>query len=65
MKQSNRRHVQKALAYITHSDHLLVFIQIGRPDAGIQVPGGTIEPGESRGVVGYIPPWLSFCPNHQ
>ena len=42
-----RCHVAKALAYITHSDHLLVFRQPDFPAAGIQVPGGSVEAGEA------------------
>ncbi len=36
----------KAFAYITHGDRLLVFRHPHAPDAGIQVPAGTVEPGE-------------------
>ena len=45
--------IQKVLAYITKGDKLLVFEQpdpvTGKaiPEAGIQVPGGTIETGET------------------
>jgi len=35
------------LAYITYEQRLLVFEQPDFPDAGVQVPGGTLEPGES------------------
>lgn len=38
--------IDKALAYITRGQALLVFRQIGAPEAGIQVPGGTVEVGE-------------------
>ncbi len=37
----------KAVAYITHGDRLLVFSHPDHPDAGIQVPGGTVKAGES------------------
>ncbi len=37
----------RAYAYITSGSRLLLFTQPGAPDAGIQVPAGTIEPGES------------------
>jgi 8-oxo-dGTP pyrophosphatase MutT (NUDIX family) len=37
---------QKAFAYITHGRRLLVFSHPHSPAAGIQVPAGTIEPGE-------------------
>ncbi len=36
----------KAFAYITHGDRLLVFCHPHAPEAGIQVPAGTVEPGE-------------------
>jgi 8-oxo-dGTP pyrophosphatase MutT (NUDIX family) len=38
--------VPKAFAYITIHGHLLVFEQLGCPRAGLQVPAGTLEPGE-------------------
>ena len=37
---------RKALAYITSGDMLLVFSHPDYPEAGIQVPAGTIEEGE-------------------
>jgi 8-oxo-dGTP pyrophosphatase MutT (NUDIX family) len=37
----------KAFAYITHGQRLLVFRQPGAPEAGLQVPAGTIHPGET------------------
>ena len=37
---------QKAFAYITNVKRLLVFEHPDHPDAGIQVPAGTIEIGE-------------------
>src|SRR5688572_8669095 len=36
----------KVLTYITRGSHLLVFAHPNSPEAGIQVPGGTVEPGE-------------------
>ena len=36
----------RAYAYITSGSRLLLFTQPGAPEAGIQVPAGTIEPGE-------------------
>jgi 8-oxo-dGTP diphosphatase len=36
----------KVLTYITRSSYLLVFTHPNAPQAGIQVPGGTLEPGE-------------------
>ncbi|MDE3000013.1 MAG: NUDIX domain-containing protein [Gemmatimonadota bacterium] len=37
----------RAYAYITSGRLLLLFTQPGAPDAGIQVPAGTIEAGEN------------------
>jgi ADP-ribose pyrophosphatase YjhB (NUDIX family) len=37
---------QKVYAYITRAEQLLVFSHADFPEAGIQVPGGTLEPGE-------------------
>lgn len=39
--------VQKVVAYITCRGHLLVFRQPESPEAGIQVPAGTVDPGET------------------
>ena len=36
----------KVYAYITRGDHLLVFRHVDFPEAGIQIPGGTLEDGE-------------------
>jgi len=38
---------RKAYAYITHNNRLLVFTQPDFPEAGIQVPGGSIEADET------------------
>jgi 8-oxo-dGTP pyrophosphatase MutT (NUDIX family) len=38
---------ERALAYITQGDRLLVFRHTQFPEAGIQVPAGTIEASES------------------
>ena len=38
---------RKVYAYVTHGHRLLVFRHVDFPEAGIQVPGGTVEPGES------------------
>ena len=38
---------QKVLAYIIQDDRLLVFRHTQFPEAGIQVPGGTVEQGEA------------------
>ena len=42
-----RKHVAKALVYITHGTSLLVFRQPDRAGAGVQVPGGSVEAGEA------------------
>jgi 8-oxo-dGTP pyrophosphatase MutT (NUDIX family) len=39
---------EKVYAYITQGEQLLVFRHVDAPEAGIQVPGGTVHPGESR-----------------
>ena len=39
--------VEKAFAYITRDDALLVFRHPNAPEAGIQVPAGTIRPDET------------------
>ncbi len=49
MTQMPKKIVEKAVAYITWNQRLLVFEHPGIPEAGIQVPGGTIHPGESPG----------------
>jgi 8-oxo-dGTP pyrophosphatase MutT (NUDIX family) len=41
------RLVDKVYAYVTHDNRLLVFQHVGIPEAGWQVPGGTVEPGEA------------------
>lgn len=38
---------EKVYAYITQGDQLLVFRHVDAPEAGVQVPGGTVQPGES------------------
>jgi 8-oxo-dGTP pyrophosphatase MutT (NUDIX family) len=38
---------RKVFAYITHGQRLLVFRHPFVPEAGLQVPAGTVEPGES------------------
>lgn len=37
---------EKVFAYVTHGDRLLVFRHTMFPRAGIQIPGGTLRPGE-------------------
>ena len=36
----------KVFAYIIRGEHLLVFRHVDFPEAGIQIPGGTMEGGE-------------------
>lgn len=43
-------HKNKVVAYITHGDRLLVFRHTQFPEAGIQVPAGTVEEGEDPDV---------------
>jgi 8-oxo-dGTP pyrophosphatase MutT (NUDIX family) len=40
-------YIDKVVAYVTYDNQLLVFEQPDFPEAGIQVPGGTIEHGET------------------
>jgi 8-oxo-dGTP pyrophosphatase MutT (NUDIX family) len=40
------RETQKVVAYITNGRRLLVFEHTEFPEAGIQVPAGTVDPGE-------------------
>jgi 8-oxo-dGTP pyrophosphatase MutT (NUDIX family) len=39
--------IRKAFAYITHGDRLLIFSHPHYPEAGLQVPAGTMRPEES------------------
>ncbi len=39
--------IQKAFAYITHENRLLVFEHVHHPEAGIQIPAGTIAEDET------------------
>jgi len=39
--------VDKVYAYITHANKLLVFEHVDFPEAGVQVPGGTMDAGET------------------
>jgi 8-oxo-dGTP pyrophosphatase MutT (NUDIX family) len=41
---------QKVYCYITHGDRLLVLRHVDDPEAGVQVPGGSVEPGETPPV---------------
>lgn len=44
-----KHHTEKVVCYVTHQDRLLVFTHLDVPltVAGVQVPAGTIEPGET------------------
>lgn len=39
-------YVRKVYAYITQGPRLLIFRHVDKPDVALQVPGGTVEPGE-------------------
>jgi 8-oxo-dGTP diphosphatase len=39
--------VEKVYAYIIQEERLLVFRHVDYPDAGVQVPGGTLKAGET------------------
>lgn len=41
--------VEKAFAYVTNGHRLLVFTHADFPEAGVQVPAGTVHEGESPG----------------
>jgi 8-oxo-dGTP pyrophosphatase MutT (NUDIX family) len=44
----SQKKIQKVYAYITSPEgQLLVFEHVDFPEAGVQVPGGTVEVGES------------------
>lgn len=47
-----KRMVEKVVAYIVRGDHLLVFrhVDYGFEKVGIQVPAGTVKPGEPPDV---------------
>jgi 8-oxo-dGTP pyrophosphatase MutT (NUDIX family) len=47
MTSKNCMKIQKVYAYITYEDQLLLFRHTRYPEAGIQVPGGTVEEGET------------------
>src|SRR3989442_10215656 len=44
---SDRPLIGKVVCYVTRGDDLLVFLHKFAPAAGLQVPAGTIEPGEN------------------
>jgi 8-oxo-dGTP diphosphatase len=41
-----KKRTRKVLAYIVRDGELLVFIHVHAPDAGVQVPAGTVRDGE-------------------
>jgi ADP-ribose pyrophosphatase YjhB (NUDIX family) len=41
-----RKVINKVFAYVTHAGRLLVFSHPDHPEAGIQVPAGTVKEGE-------------------
>ncbi len=40
------RSIVKVVIYVVHRGHLLVFVHPDAPEAGLQVPAGSVEPGE-------------------
>ena len=42
--------IDKVVAYVVRRDQLLVFVHPLHPEVGLQVPAGTVEPGESPAV---------------
>lgn len=44
-----KKYTEKVVCYITHQEHLLVITHVDVPliRTGVQVPAGTIEPGET------------------
>lgn len=44
--------VEKAYAYIVQEEQLLVFRHVDYREAGVQVPGGTLEAGETPAAGG-------------
>jgi len=38
--------IAKVVVYLVHRGHLLVFTHPDAPEAGLQVPAGSVEPGE-------------------
>lgn len=47
MRRSRPLDAEKAYVYILHGDRLLVFRERAHRDSGVQVPGGTLDPGET------------------
>ncbi|MDZ7953110.1 NUDIX hydrolase [Nostoc sp. DedQUE09] len=43
---SNKTIIKKVLAYVTKKNKLMVFTHTDFPEAGMQVPAGTVEEGE-------------------
>lgn len=41
---------KKVIAYVTHNAEILVFSHVAFPEAGIQIPKGTVEPNEDLEV---------------
>ncbi len=46
MEPQESRRTEKVLVYLTRGRSLLLFRHVHHPEAGVQVPGGTIKPGE-------------------
>ena len=47
MTEPSPRVSEKVYAYITQGEQVLVFRHVDAPEAGIQVPGGSVQPGEA------------------
>ncbi|MDZ8083994.1 MAG: NUDIX domain-containing protein [Nostoc sp. DedQUE12b] len=43
---SNKTIIKKVLAYVTKKNELMVFTHTNFPEAGVQVPAGTVEEDE-------------------
>lgn len=54
-----KRHTQKVICYVVQHDHLLVITHLDVPMevTGVQVPAGTIEPGETPEVAAVREVW--------
>ena len=47
MRGADLKVVDKVGAYITSGSRLLVFRHVDFPEAGVQAPAGTVDPGEA------------------
>ncbi len=51
------RRQRKVYAYIVYQEQILIFRHVDFPDAGLQVPGGTVDPGETLWSAVYREAW--------